>query len=167
MNASYLLVLTIIAAPLTARGATEIYIGADERIIPVDGVSKTQTIEMNQFFESFTGKRFFFRVREGYESELTSLGPAKQTSSSSSMAISAVSESVAMSGDAAASEPENTTPEVIGPIEIAGIYAYDTETGVDRGVDCENSTMRKVGPRTYEFICPNLMELLLPTEDDF
>ena len=152
----------ILTMPMLANAATEIYIAAGENLIPVDGVSKTETIEMNQFFESFSGKRFYFRVREGYESDLISLGTPTQPSSSS-MAVESVSESVALSGDAsAASEPEDEVPAILGPYELAGIYEYDIESGVDRGVDCDNATMRKVAPRTYEFICPRLMEMPLP-----
>ena len=152
----------LIVAPMLASAATEIFIAAGENMIPVDGVSKTENIEMNQFFESFSGTRFYFRVREGYESELISLGTPTQPSSSS-MAVESVSESVALSGDAsAASEPEDEVPAILGPYEIAGVYEYDIEAGVDRGVDCDNATMRKVAPRTYEFICPKLMELALP-----
>lgn len=159
MKARYLIALIIFAVPLVARAATELYIGMGELIIPIDGASETQTIEMNQFFGSFSGTRFYFRVREGYESELISLGTPMQTNNAG-LAIESASESVAVSSDAAAaSEPEQSTPAILGPFEVAGVYTYDTETGIDRGMDCEKPSMRKVGLRTFEFICPKLMEM--------
>lgn len=159
MNRRYLLAIIIATVPFVAHGATELYIGMGEQIIPIDGASETQTIETGQFFTSFSGKRFYVRVREGYESDLISLGTQSQTSNSSA-AIASVSESVSMSSDAAATpEPEQEAPAILGPFEIAGVYEYDTDTGIDRGMDCENPTMRQVGPRTFEFICPQLMEL--------
>jgi len=162
MNIRYVLPIIIATVPLAAHGATELYIGMGEQIIPLDGVSKTQTIEMGQFFDSFSGTRFYVRVREGYESDLISLGTQMQSqTSNSSSAMASVSEGVAISSSDAAAmpEPEPETPANLGPFEIAGVYEYDTDTGIDRGMDCDYPTMRPVGPRTFEFICPKLMEL--------
>ena len=85
------LAIVLIVFPYVARGATELYIGMGEVIVPIDWASTTSSGEMNQFFESFSGTRFYFRVREGYESELISMGTPTPTGDGG---MAAVSESV-------------------------------------------------------------------------
>lgn len=158
MSIRCFLALTGLSLCTMAGAETEIYLGLGESIVPLDGASATQTIEAGQFLDAFRGTRFYFRVREGYEGELVSLGtPRAPMTAGGTQAVAA---EASMASDAAsAGQAEKEVPNVLGPFEIAGIYIYDSETGMDRGVDCERATMRRLDQRTFEFICPQTMEL--------
>ena len=156
----YCLVLVFLAAPLAAHDETEHYLGLGESMIPVDGASETSDVQPGQFFESFSGTYFYFLVSEGYESQLISMGtPPPATSSSAMPASVSVSESMSGTGSPPAAEPD-PPPAVLGPYEIIGIYSYNTDTGIDVGMDCTNPTVRIIGEpseRRFRIDCPQLM----------
>lgn len=155
-------VVGLLGTSMAARAEVSRYLGLGEIMIPVDGAAETPSVEPGQFFESFSGTFYYFRVTEGYESELISMGTPTPTTTSTTPAVSA-STGISMSGDAVApgAGPE-PAPAVLGPYEIVGIYSYDTETGIDVGMDCVNPTIRIIGDpgeRLFRLDCPDLMEM--------
>ncbi|NNF39861.1 MAG: hypothetical protein HKN64_00690 [Woeseiaceae bacterium] len=153
-----LFLTVLLAMPSAARGETEQYLGLGAIMIPVDGAAATATIEPGQFFESFSGSHYYFRVREGYEGDLISMG-TPPPSDSSPLTSASMSESAA---DVAASPEDDAPLAVLGPYEIIGIYSYDTETGIDIGMDCENPTITVIGDpgdRLFRLDCPHAMQM--------
>lgn len=149
----------LLAVPFSARGDTEQYLGLGEAMIPVDGAATTATVEPGQFFESFSGSHYYFRVREGYEGDLISMGkPLQSDDNSPETSVSMSASDSASAAVTAADAP----PTVLGPYEIIGIYSYDTETGDDIGMDCLNPTLTIIGvpgDRLFRLDCPHVMQM--------
>ena len=163
MKTRHGIALFFLAVPYVACGSdTEEYFAKDDAMIPIDWASQSPTNDSN-IFESFSGKEFFFYVREGYESEIISLGTPIQTATSTQMSATATTMSEASMGDAVVlSTPDTPTTSILGPYVDAGVTSYNVKTGIDTGVYCSEGTAIQVDPETqpqlFKFICTDNMK---------